>query len=837
MPVGVRTVRLGRLRALGLMTNLQETVGDLLETVGGGVVGGERRPRPFNLEIPVRGDGTDGDGTTQRLSGERLRRQVRSLMDNQRMKLSGLYFHSLGDHELAGWLVVGGGGIEPSGQAASARGEWKLVIQDCFKVGSPHTHMDARRIEILDRGLPTTPRDHRGQVYSTDFGGQGAYTQAFLPPGYRIATGMMGLLSVKALPSMEGDLGIVESPEDGEVLMYEQREGLRNHADVILHDRRGIPTISPTVRTNLEGNPSFEENATGYTTSGTNTISRVFGPAWNARSGHWGLKITYGNTLNLLQRARTFSGAGTYTVSCWVKIPREWDGGSVLIDASAYAGSSGESQFPTNMSIRDTWQRISCTVTVAGGDLVGSFDLLASSAPTVGRYILVDDFQVEAGATATAYFDGDSRFCRWQSIVHGSPSESYGDPEDFGWEEIFGENWAIYDHADPPVMSNSICRIRREPAVTSAVGFAIDTYVQLSGWVEVGRVYMGAGTFLFTEVLGSHVVEWSPERAVVAVHLNAPATTMAGTLYITLQRGWSAPRLELYGDGVDGFLPGYLYMELVPNDTNHIAIVTGEVASTNPVGLVVTDQPGAAASLVWDPTGLDEPWVIVNPVTGGGLAWVIALTLANVNVYWEDDSVAYGSARKAIWFSNESLIAPTTYIGLQLGRTPRFPVLQAEDGTNGGGSSDVADANARGGNAVESTNVADPAGPSLTFSPSQLFDDTTVGNNVCVWVRVLVTSAGSGQWQFNYGTDATNGPKSSASTSYVWLRLDSPSRVSGQDLDIEMWRSAGAGAVRIDSVIVLPLEQRQVGGTLNGIVDFSDRCMQDTRQTPDLVSR
>jgi len=837
MAVGTRTIKLGRFRALGLMTNLQETLGDLLETVGGGVVSGERRPRPFNLELPIRGDGTDGDYLAQRTSGERLRRQIRSLMDNQRVKLNGLYFHSLGDHELSAWLVVGGGTVEPVGQAASARAEWKLVLQDCFKVASSHTHMDALRIEMLNRGLITTPRDIRGQVYSTDFAGQGDLRMAFLGPGYRVATGMMGLLEVVAVATMEGSIGLVAGVEDGEVLMFEQREGLRHHSDVILHDRRGITTIATTLRTNLEGNPSFEDNTTGYATGGTNTLTRVYGPAWNARTGHWGLKATYSNNLQLVTRPRTFPSSGTYTWSVYVKIPREWDGGAISLDAVSYAGSSGETTVAANMSIRDTWQRLTLTITIAGGDLVGTLDILAASAPTVGRYILVDDVQVELAGSASAYFDGDSRFCRWTGTIHASTSESYGDPEDFGWEEIFGENWALYDHTDPPVMSNGRCRIRREPAVTSAVGFAVDTWVQSVGWTEIARFHMGASAFPFTEILASHVVEWSPERAVVAVHLNS-ATTMAATLYITLQRGWQGPRLELYGEGPDGILPGDLYLDYAPNDANHMAFITGELEATNPVAGVVTDEPGAAQGLVWNPVGTDEPWVMLCPVTGSGLAHVAHLTLANVNVYWTDDTFGYGSTRRGLSFVNESDIEPVTYIGVQFATGLRMPVLQAEDATNGSGSTDVADANGRGGNAVESSNTADPAGPSITFTPSQIFDDTTIGNLVAVWARVrVVTGGATGQVQMNYGADATNGPVSFTSTTFVWVRVDETARTSGQDLDLELWRSAGSGAVRIDSVIVVPLEQRAVGQAYSGVVDFSDRCMWDLRQTPDLVSR
>lgn len=835
--VGPRYVKVGRLRVPVLYTSLQEAVGDTLEAVGGSVVAGERRPRPFNLELPIHGlsDGTDAD---VKLAGERLRRQARSLMDNTSRKLEALYFHTAEDHELIGWIVVGGGQIEQVGQTSLVRADWKLVLSDCYKIASPTTHMDARRIEAIDRRLPTTPRDARGQVYSSDFMGEGpTLPVAYLPPGYRMATGMMGLLTVVTLATMEGDVGIVEGVTDGEVLMYEQREGMRHHADVLLHDRRGIPTIAPTFRQNLHTNPGVEDNLTGWTTGGTNTLARAFGPGIASRSGHWGLKAIYSNSTTLAAWTGVTLTAAQHTFSVWVKIPRDWTGGEIRVDAVNFTGATGEVAANADMNIRDTWQRLNVRLTVVGGDLTGDFQVITAAVPPAGQFIHVDDAQIETGATPTAYFDGDSRFCRWTGAIHASTSQSYGDPEDFGWEEILGENWPLYDHSDPPVVSNSLCRVRREPAVTSAAGFAIDSFVVGTGWVETARFHMGASAFPFTEVMGGHVVEWSPERAVVAVSLNS-ATTMIGTLYITLQRGWQGPRLELYADGPDGLLPGDLYIDVAPNDTNHMAIVTGEKKATNPVALTVTDTPGATQGLVWNPTGTEEPWVMLTPIAGSGRAFVAALNLANVNVYWTDDTFGYGSTRRGLSFVNESDIVPMGYIGVQLTQTARMPVLQAEDGTNGTGSSDVADANARGGNAVENTNTGDPALASLTFSPSQLFDDTTVGNVVGVWARVLVVTGGAtGQIQMNYGSDASNGPVSFTSTTYVWVRVDETARVSGEDLDFELWRSAGSGNVRIDSVIVIPLEQRQVGGAFNGPVDFSDRSLQDVRQIPDLVSR
>jgi hypothetical protein len=100
-----------------------------------------------------------------------------------------------------------------------------------------------------------------------------------------------------------------------------------------------------------------------------------------------------------------------YTASVYVWVPT----GSPPVQLKAFFIANG-----TTSTLFDTWQRLTVTWTASA---VNDFAILTStSTPTAGQFAWVDGFQIETGAVATSYIDGDQPGCHWTGTAHGSTS-------------------------------------------------------------------------------------------------------------------------------------------------------------------------------------------------------------------------------------------------------------------------------------------------------------------------------------------------------------------------------------------------------------------------------
>lgn len=172
-------IRLGPLRFVTPADTVGETIGDGLEAVGAALVAAERRPRPLKLKLPVRGDHLAPESVE---AGQRLRRQVRQLIDNARWRMSGLYFVWDADPDLDGWLLIGGAELSETDPGVSF-GEYEMELSDVYIVGRPGTHRPGRRASIGDRRGGLVSRDSRRLLYSTDFSAQALPTEPLIVPG------------------------------------------------------------------------------------------------------------------------------------------------------------------------------------------------------------------------------------------------------------------------------------------------------------------------------------------------------------------------------------------------------------------------------------------------------------------------------------------------------------------------------------------------------------------------------------------------------------------------------------------------------------------------------
>lgn len=231
--------KLGRMVFPTIYEGFKEAVGDTLDTVGAGLAAGERKPRSFPLTIPVRASSHELDPYAD---GDRMRRQVRSLMDNARLRLGGLYMEVAFDAEQNGWMLIGGGDLEYA-EGGVTLADYKLTLNDAYRVGQRRTHRRALRIEARDRRLSTTPRDTERLVYSTGFAASLAVVQVALPHGVTdvLSRAPGGVSQAPAAETVDGgSVTLVKGVIHGDVVSYEQPEEDMDLGDVLVFDRRGV---------------------------------------------------------------------------------------------------------------------------------------------------------------------------------------------------------------------------------------------------------------------------------------------------------------------------------------------------------------------------------------------------------------------------------------------------------------------------------------------------------------------------------------------------------------------------------------------------------------------
>jgi hypothetical protein len=185
--------------------------------------------------------------------------------------------------------------------------------------------------------------------------------------------------------------------------------------------------VIPSATTNLCLNPSFELSGTasGWYPSGSNTIARSSAQAF--RGGYSEL-ITYQDAISTLAYYNpgiNYTVGGTYFVSAWVYVPSTWDGGNIRVNVGVdIAGATQVYNhiYTHGTSPTNAWVYLETKITF-GADVAGSVGIGATSAPTAGRTVYLDAFQIEERSDfATTYCDGEQKDCYWNGTAHGSTS-------------------------------------------------------------------------------------------------------------------------------------------------------------------------------------------------------------------------------------------------------------------------------------------------------------------------------------------------------------------------------------------------------------------------------
>ena len=174
-----------------------------------------------------------------------------------------------------------------------------------------------------------------------------------------------------------------------------------------------------TADTNLCTNPSFETGTTGWTTGGTNTITKSETVAYR---GVYSCKCTYTDNDLLASYAITLTDVD-HTASMDIYIPTGYTGTELTLTWTGFTSATIIAGKP-NMTIKDKWQRVHCHINPDAGDLSGTLTL--SETGTNGdatEFIYIDGVQIEARNEPTTYFDGDTdEYTYWNGQQYLSTS-------------------------------------------------------------------------------------------------------------------------------------------------------------------------------------------------------------------------------------------------------------------------------------------------------------------------------------------------------------------------------------------------------------------------------
>ena len=175
-----------------------------------------------------------------------------------------------------------------------------------------------------------------------------------------------------------------------------------------------------TVRTNLVTNPSFEVNTAGWSAY----LSTISWDTTEFYSGTASLKTVF-TGVGSSSAVSNVTASQTYTASIWVKAPA---GNAFRLDFTELTSTStivGVTQKAATGT--GSWQRVTATRTFGSTGVKARVELVS----TIAQTIYMDAVQLEIGATASDYFDGDTAASgdftyAWSGTAHASTSLQRG---------------------------------------------------------------------------------------------------------------------------------------------------------------------------------------------------------------------------------------------------------------------------------------------------------------------------------------------------------------------------------------------------------------------------
>lgn len=882
-----RDLRLGRWRGPTIHDSVSETLGDALEAVGAAVVPGESRPRTLKFAVPIYGGRRDVD---PRETAYRLRRQLRALLENPDARI-GLYLEFDPDPELNGWVSLSGGDLvyEGDGGAGPTIGEFRLDLESVYRVGSRSRQREARRAEFVNRLLATTPRDTYLTVYDDAFtvvpgpSNLDPRPLIVLPVGARRVTGARGPTAVGAgVRTIDGTVSLVTGNAlndllEGEVISYDRDERDYRLSDVVIHDAHGNDFPAADV---VETWP----NLTRWTAPADVAVDAT---GLRSTANHAALKTLVHHDARyndgLYAGMQFKSGAAVAAFRAGFKFTHEDSGQTIRVALKASAGADSPALLEvivTNSdgTINTSWTqslflstntRYYLGVRIVAERIIASAAQLPHAGSTAARIdatmdLAATDFGINAAVAASALersrdetysnvaleFTADDAGARIERVQ----SHAIRHAEDaYGWEEVYGQaQREPFPEVDAPVISNGLCRCRWLPT-GSGNCLVVDMYREGLGYVEQGRVNaagieVGTNYALFLDSV--EVLEWSPERAIV--RYNVDNGDVYADLILTLERGDSGPRLELYTRRQSDYpVPGG-QLRWTPATTGNLRAATIVEGGSTGTGTIVdttlgTSWTGTLQTLVDDwypallleaPSSAPDDTALASLAliaTRAGAATFRAITNADTN-----GESPYGAARRGLALRDEEAGAGAGYIGLDVREVAKAQAFEAELMRNAASATtaQIGDAAASGGQTVRDTQAA-ATNPTLSWNVPNHYGEAVV------YVRVR----GEGGNGLTYRVDKVRGGVTTAgiasgvvvSNNYVARLGEIHNLQAGDTLRVYVWRSSGVGNVFIDRTVIVPLRRRPETGPwpdyLSALGDLVERAFSGTDSVPDLVDR
>lgn len=399
------------------------------------------------------------------------------------------------------------------------------------------------------------------------------------------------------------------------------------------------------------------------------------------------------------------------------------------------------------------------------------------------------------------------------------------------WEEVYGPDWPWYDlEADAPVLDNSLARVRWDELSGTTPGLIVDRWSG-SAWVEQGKILIernGDLSGFCDDLVSAVLIESSPERAVLKLivrDLSDPYSR--DEVFVTLCRGWTGPRVELYPAPVAaGTKAGGAIYFVSATITGTATAVKKDSSST----AAVAESSGfGAVAVLGAATFTGENWITLVPDDDGAAVTLAVVDASSVG-YAGLESTAYGASRKTIRVYHA---APVGYVSAHVGFGAALTgqSLEAESMTLAAGTSSTADGTAVGGTAASATRTAE------ADHVTQASFLTSAPGTYRILVRVRNGSAGTLNVKARVnGVDAGGGTRTTTSTTYTWVDCGEVAVGTGT-LAVRAWRSS-AGTFYVDRVLALKTSGADATvGLYDGAQDHGRQALRITNTPQRIVPR
>lgn len=237
-----------------------EPMGEAVQRVGGVPTPGPRAGLSFSPSLTLAPADTGAKADRQR-----VRRQIRALLNNPAARLQGVWVAWGEDAEQDGWYVPAQGAVDLE-QGALASAFFRMSGVGLELVGRPRTHRRAVLARIRDLRLSTEPKDTLSRLYGLAFDGSGSVGSDVTPAPlvWLPSDGTDVVAHTGGSPAIPGtrigrsstSVPVVTGLTDLAVVSFEQAAAARLRGDVILYDRRA-DTGTPTNTTGPD--PEWEE--------------------------------------------------------------------------------------------------------------------------------------------------------------------------------------------------------------------------------------------------------------------------------------------------------------------------------------------------------------------------------------------------------------------------------------------------------------------------------------------------------------------------------------------------------------------------------------------------